>query len=560
MKRLILSICLLTISLLLLAIPLMAVDLTESERAYLEVKGPIRVAFSDGSAPLSYVDSDGSLQGINMAVFDLVAERAGFAYTPVLVTSAEEARALNADMGIGIDSAYASPGVLLSTPYLSTTTILVTRSDVDITDLDSRIYAGVRSDPRGKAMDPSKVRFFATREATLQAVNNKKADYTYANAYSASYYIIRDDLHNLLTIPRAIDSRAYSFGVLNNDEVLLGILNKTLASIDPAEIQTLVLAHSSTVQPKVTFNRILSSYGVSIFIFWTMLIIGLSLITRSAVLANRRLSEQNRRSLALSKISNEYLFEYIALTDTLHLGQRSKEFFDATGNIRDLIKEAIFSTETVPSTPFLELTLHDGTHGFFRLSYLTITNKSGKVESVMGKLIDITDEVHERDELLNQLKSDDLTKLYNASTSKGLIGERLHTNGSDKTDAFLVIDVDSFKAINDTYGHLVGDEILIGVAESLRRAFRSSDIIARIGGDEFSAYLKDVRNLEFVQERCRLLEGYVNEIREDINVTVSMGVTIAQGNDDYETLFRRADEALYEAKEKREAGIYYATR
>ena len=52
----------------------------------------------------------------------------------------------------------------------------------------------------------------------------------------------------------------------------------------------------------------------------------------------------------------------------------------------------------------------------------------------------------------------------------------------------------------------------------------------------------------------------VNEIREDINVTVSMGVTIAQGNDDYETLFRRADEALYEAKEKREAGIYYATR
>lgn len=560
MKRLILSICLLTISLLLLAIPLMAVDLTESERAYLEGKGPIRVAFSDGSAPLSYVDSDGSLQGINMAVCDLVAERAGFAYTPILVTSAEEARALNADMGLGIDSAYASPGVLLSTPYFSTTTILVTRSDVDITDLDSLIYAGLDNDPQAKTMDPSKVRFFPTREATLQAVNNKHADYTHANAYSASYYIIRDGLRNLLTIPRAIDSRAYSFGVLNNDEVLLGILNKTLASIDPAEIQTLVLAHSSTVQPKVTFNGILSSYGVSIFIFWTMLIIGLSLITRSAVLANRRLSEQNRRSLALSKISNEYLFEYIALTDTLHLGQRSKEFFDATGNIRDLIKEAIFSTETVPSTPFLELTLHDGTHGFFRLSYLTITNKSGKVESVMGKLIDITDEVHERDELLNQLKSDDLTKLYNASTSKDLIGERLHTNGSDKTDAFLVIDVDSFKAINDTYGHLVGDEILIGVAESLRRAFRSSDIIARIGGDEFSAYLKDVRNLEFVQERCRLLEGYVKEIREDINVTVSMGVTIAQGNDDYETLFRRADEALYEAKEKREAGIYYATR
>src|SRR5690554_482875 len=120
MKRLTVSLRLFIISLLLLPLPVIAVDLTEGERAYLEVKGPIRVAFSDGSAPLSYVDSDSSLQGINMAVFDLVAERAGFAYTPILVTSAEEARALNADMGLGIDSAYASPGVLLSTPYLST--------------------------------------------------------------------------------------------------------------------------------------------------------------------------------------------------------------------------------------------------------------------------------------------------------------------------------------------------------------------------------------------------------------------------------------------------------
>ena len=114
----------------------------------------------------------------------------------------------------------------------------------------------------------------------------------------------------------------------------------------------------------------------------------------------------------------------------------------------------------------------------------------------------------------------------------------------------MVLDIDNFKPVNDTYGHQVGDSVLIDVSDQIQKHLRSTDIAVRWGGEEFIViYLETDKD-----EVLRL----VDKLREDIekhsfeaigSVTVSSGVTVYQEDDDITSIISRADKALYKAKE-----------
>jgi len=120
--------------------------------------------------------------------------------------------------------------------------------------------------------------------------------------------------------------------------------------------------------------------------------------------------------------------------------------------------------------------------------------------------------------------------------------------------AVLMIDIDKFKLINDTYGHAVGDEILKLMAQKTENVLRNSDIFARLGGEEFAAVLPGtsqrgaLKVAENIRKEIEDLE-YINLLNQKIKFTISIGVTMLSSLDEnFEAVLHRADIALYEAK------------
>ncbi|MFI6323325.1 GGDEF domain-containing protein [Nonomuraea sp. NPDC050556] len=152
-------------------------------------------------------------------------------------------------------------------------------------------------------------------------------------------------------------------------------------------------------------------------------------------------------------------------------------------------------------------------------------------------------------------RTDPKTGLLNAAAwQREADTEIVRARRTGETLALLIVDIDHFKRVNDTYGHLVGDQVLAGVAATLRTQLRDYDVVGRFGGEEFVVLLPraDVAEARRVAERLRTRVGRMAVPADDamITVTISAGVAIMSmhGNDLIE-LLAAADLALYRAKE-----------
>jgi diguanylate cyclase (GGDEF)-like protein len=155
-------------------------------------------------------------------------------------------------------------------------------------------------------------------------------------------------------------------------------------------------------------------------------------------------------------------------------------------------------------------------------------------------------ELHHRDEAI----LDPLTGLLNRHALVPRFLEISHQARLTGQPVCLVLcDVDGFKAINDEHGHDCGDAVLRDIAYELRKRLRSFELVYRLGGEEFLTVLPGI-GLQGGHEVAERLREAIEQIRPaDIPITVSLGVSAARGAQvDYDTLFKAADEALYEAK------------
>ena len=163
----------------------------------------------------------------------------------------------------------------------------------------------------------------------------------------------------------------------------------------------------------------------------------------------------------------------------------------------------------------------------------------------MGKATDIHDIRTRMDELEMKASHDILTNLWNRTSAKEQILKQMEA-APDGNFALIIFDLDNFKSVNDTYGHIFGDCVLKHTSENLRQSVGENDIIARIGGDEFLIFLKYETDVEMTVESIfkALVETY-----DGVTVFISMGVaeTSVVGNE-YAALFHAADQALYSAK------------
>ena len=180
-------------------------------------------------------------------------------------------------------------------------------------------------------------------------------------------------------------------------------------------------------------------------------------------------------------------------------------------------------------------------------------DEDGRLLRIVGLLTDIDRQKRTELALKEQAERDPLTRLLNKNSAQALISEHLRSAGCNSLNALMVLDLDNFKAVNDNYGHLYGDAVLNQVSANLRRLFRPTDIISRIGGDEFMVLLKDIPNREMVCKRCELLltafRQQMEQLVPDVPCSWSIGVALAPSHGStYAELFKHADEALYLAK------------
>ncbi|CAN7294130.1 EAL domain-containing protein [Acidovorax sp. LjRoot129] len=192
--------------------------------------------------------------------------------------------------------------------------------------------------------------------------------------------------------------------------------------------------------------------------------------------------------------------------------------------------------------------------------------KGGEVTNHIGIAIDITDRKRSEERIQFLAHHDVLTELPNRS----LCVQRLQTALAQapitgEKVAVLFIDLDRFKAINDTLGHHIGDGLLRSVAGRLTQAMRSRDAVSRLGGDEFVVVMRDVAGRDDVQQLVerRLIplirQGHPVEGHE-LNVSCSVGIAVyPEDGSDIDELMRRADAAMYEAKTTgRDMALFYS--
>jgi len=149
---------------------------------------------------------------------------------------------------------------------------------------------------------------------------------------------------------------------------------------------------------------------------------------------------------------------------------------------------------------------------------------------------------------------DEKTGLYNSKFFETILDMEIEKvkRGQEKLSLF-IIDIDFFKKINDKYGHLKADELLVRLAEVLTKQFRKSDIISRFGGEEFFILLPetDLKKAKKITSRLRTAIKS-DKILKKHDVTVSGGLTEFRKRDTKKTFKQRADKALYKAKKTRD--------
>ena len=160
------------------------------------------------------------------------------------------------------------------------------------------------------------------------------------------------------------------------------------------------------------------------------------------------------------------------------------------------------------------------------------------------------------DEANEKAQTDALTGLYNRWAFESYVESFLSgSNGEQRLHVFMVIDFDFFKQINDNYGHLCGDNALKSLANALRANFRPTDIIARVGGDEFAVFCADIGSVERILSLVsRLMNSwrsadFMPENWATFRTTLSIGLSIAPRDGlSYDELFNKADIAAYKSK------------
>ena len=289
-------------------------------------------------------------------------------------------------------------------------------------------------------------------------------------------------------------------------------------------------------------------------------------------LLNEQVALQEERYMLVTELSNDVIFDYSIAGDELTMSDNYNNFYSGPRVIGDFLrKDEINAPFVAPEdleklSELFRILISKGenvdeqlriknineNYVWCRIIGMPVRDNKGNVKEVIGKIINIDLHKKELARLETKAMRDPLTGALNKEYTKIFI-ERYMDENPDKNGMMFVVDIDKFKDVNDTYGHIVGDNIIIEVVRAITKSFRSSDIVGRIGGDEFVVFACNVQKKEDQIKQAQKLHGVLRQPIEIngkvINKSASIGVAMFpdHGNT-YERLVECADKALYAVK------------
>ena len=236
------------------------------------------------------------------------------------------------------------------------------------------------------------------------------------------------------------------------------------------------------------------------------------------------------------------VYEYVH-PDDLSIRSRVRKFFESD--------ETFFSSE-------VRICNKSGEYDWYRISGCVEREKNGSPIRFVGKLTDASKQISMEKNLVQRAENDMLTGVLNKKTMEEKMSNLLVENKSDRYYIFYMVDLDNFKNVNDTLGHIYGDKAIADTGAELSKIFKRDALIGRLGGDEFavcsmydafdneslkSYIIKKAEQISNVNRR-----SYTDGVNV-VNITSSIGVSVApiDGND-FETIYKKADSALYQSK------------
>ena len=217
----------------------------------------------------------------------------------------------------------------------------------------------------------------------------------------------------------------------------------------------------------------------------------------------------------------------------------------------------------------------DSDYTWYQLNLTSLLGPEGYVTRIVGRMINIHEKKLKELALLLRAEKDALTGLYNKGATMQLIENAIHESSKDTLNAFMIIDLDNFKEVNDLLGHAQGDQVLVDTGVALNDIFKGGDIVGRIGGDEFVVFIKNlnaISNADILANKVVRNVNFTFDYEErQIHVTCSVGVAIyPYHGSTYKELINKADKAVYTAKANGKCGyriydaastmVYHATR
>ena len=293
-------------------------------------------------------------------------------------------------------------------------------------------------------------------------------------------------------------------------------------------------------------------------------------IDRRLDAATRELHREREKLMAVIRMSGDLIFEYDITADRMHYGGPGEGILYSTQITENytgyLLKKAGDRTETVEQLLsealrsgrpdiYIELCKTDaeGRLRWVKVIGQTFYDENGEPERVLGKVCDIDEQKQKELELREKSQKDSLTGLLNNSTIKQQITQRLQKLERGHSAYLVVLDVDSFKKINDTNGHLFGDAVLCSFADEMSKLFPEA-LRGRIGGDEFVFYVENIDREELenkLKQLNRCMSDRYDDDKTGLHISCSLGVAVTDGTvTDYNLLFQWADAALYQVKSR----------
>lgn len=295
-----------------------------------------------------------------------------------------------------------------------------------------------------------------------------------------------------------------------------------------------------------------------------------------------RIQEEKERYELIEEISDDIMFNYDVATDTLECSPKILRTLRTATRVEDAIEyitygnvldhrdiplfiEAVSNALSGKRINIFDARIINQRNDvvWHRIKFASIFDGNGNAVRFIGTISDIDKEKKEKSRLIAQAETDQLTGFLN-KVSTGLKINELIKEYPNEPGTMFLIDIDDFKLLNDTYGHHEGDIFLREFTSKLTLAFRSTDILGRVGGEEFVIFVNGLGDVkELVEEKAKEIEKICHSVKlekaKDRVMSCSIGVAIyPETGMDYNELFEKADESMYYVKKHGKNGYAFA--